>query len=168
MEAASNNGIFPLLTANRVISHLPGSMVVLVPTPVMVFSPSNFNDHVQAQSVTMCGCRTARTAKPQTVITRPPRLIQNHVSCMPAPPSKSPLWASSCFTSSFWVTSIFEQYACFQMKFRSHLHVCWWIPELFSNHPVIQHVKNFQRKSWGLWKLCRYKENVRAVLCPAS
>ena len=147
MEAASNNGIFPPLT-----TRLDGG-----------FGPHTSHGFLPKQFQRPCpGSKCDNVRMPHCANSKTPNC--DH----PAPPSKSPLWASSCFTSSFWVTSIFEQYACFQMWFRLQLHVCWWIPESVSNHPVIQHVKNFQRKSWGLWKLCRYKENVRAVLCPAS
>ena len=149
MEAASNNGIFPLLT-----TRLDGGFG---PHPHQAwFTP-------QAISTTMCRLKVWQCAdaalreqqNPKTVITRP------QLPSLPFEPLL-PFFL-------FWVTSIFEQYACFQMRFRSQLHVCWWIPESFSNHPVIQHVKNFQPKSWGLKKLCRYKSNyVRAVLFPAS
>jgi len=113
-------------------------MVILVPTPHHGLTPPPkqfFNvDHVQAQNVTMCGCRTARTAKnPKTVITRSPTALL---------PNLLLIAYSSFVFLFFWATSIFEQYACFQMKFCSLLHVCWWIPELVSNHLVELHVKN--------------------------
>jgi len=128
MEAASNNGIFPLLTANRVISHLPGSMVVLVPTPVMVFSPSNFNDHVQAQSETMCGCRTARTAKPQTVITRP--LLPNLL--FEPPLALLLLFGSPAFLNSMRV---------FKWSF---VHICMFADGFLNYFPIIL--------SYSMWK----------------
>jgi len=77
-----------------------------------------------------------------------------------------------CF---FWVASIFEQYACLQTSVIHSYMFAKWIPEFFSicfhffDHSVDHTTcENFQRKSWGLGKVCRYKSNVRAVLCPAS